>query len=735
MVKRLRRTGTWIAIAAASALTLGGAAALIDTTLRAPSETEGTPAAAPALESSQADEPVFALANQTFQQRAESLARLANGRPSQSRNRARYLLAVDRINSNQGGSAIPLLQDLAGDYPEMAPMVLLRLAQAQTAASQPEAAQTSLEKLLNQHGEDPAAAEALYRLGQQEASYHDRLLEQFPGHPRSVDVAWDRLAADPYRADALPLLLIVAKHGLHHPQAGMALQRLKSEFASQLEPEHWQTIGFGYWKLDDYASAGPAYAKAPPSPRNLYRAARGMQIGGRRGDAIATFTRLDQTFPEADETATGLLRLSESLPSTAALGVLEQVENRFPDRAPEALEKRASILESLNSLESASAIRELILNQYSDSEVAAELRMKWALEAAESGNLEAALNWGQAVMEHGAHNEIAAEAGFWVGKWGRHAGQADVAQQALEQVIVHHPESYYAWRAAVALGWNVGDFETVRFETPQVQLPPQRQPLPAGSETLSELYRLGQMQDAWSRWQVEFTNLQNPSVAEQFTDGLMRLGVGDNLDGIYAVSSLSWRDTPADQTEYQSLKGNQDYWQALYPFPFVQTVQTWAQKRQLNPLLVMALIRQESRFEPDIRSVAGATGLMQVMPATAAWIQPQADLPSYDLTNPEDNINMGTWYLAYTHQEYDNHSLFAVASYNAGPGNVAKWIKRGGYADVDEFVEQIPFPETKNYVEAVFGGYWNYLRLYDPAVAAKVNEHRTQIARQAPITP
>jgi soluble lytic murein transglycosylase len=103
-------------------------------------------------------------------------------------------------------------------------------------------------------------------------------------------------------------------------------------------------------------------------------------------------------------------------------------------------------------------------------------------------------------------------------------------------------------------------------------------------------------------------------------------------------------------------------------------------------------------------------------------------MTGYDLDNPNDNIKLGTWYLDYTHSEYDNHSLFAVASYNAGPGNVAKWINRGGFTDADEFVEKIPFPETKGYVRAVFGGYWNYLRLYDPAIAQKVEQYQQRFA-------
>jgi soluble lytic murein transglycosylase len=110
---------------------------------------------------------------------------------------------------------------------------------------------------------------------------------------------------------------------------------------------------------------------------------------------------------------------------------------------------------------------------------------------------------------------------------------------------------------------------------------------------------------------------------------------------------------------------------------------------------------------------------MQVMPATGQWIAEQTDDPEYDLNNPEDNIEFGAWYLRYTHREYDDNSMLAVASYNAGPGNVAKWVRKYNMDDPDFFVEQIPFKETKGYVESVFANYWNYQRLYNPELQEK----------------
>lgn len=84
---------------------------------------------------------------------------------------------------------------------------------------------------------------------------------------------------------------------------------------------------------------------------------------------------------------------------------------------------------------------------------------------------------------------------------------------------------------------------------------------------------------------------------------------------------------------------------------------------------------------------------------------------------------LGTWYLDHTHQQYGNNSLLAIASYNAGPGNVAKWLQTIPTQDPDEFVELIPFDETKNYVRQVFGNYWNYLRLYNPEISRLVRQY------------
>jgi soluble lytic murein transglycosylase len=241
---------------------------------------------------------------------------------------------------------------------------------------------------------------------------------------------------------------------------------------------------------------------------------------------------------------------------------------------------------------------------------------------------------------------------------------------------------------------------------------------------------MGQDRDAWAYWQVEYQNRVQPTVAAQFTDGIMRLSVGDNLDGIFMVSSLSDRDKPEEKKQYQTLTAQADYWQTLYPFPFEQPIANWSQQHKLNPMLVTALIRQESRFEPQIKSVVGATGLMQVMPETAEFIAAEMKVKGYNLQSPEDSIKFGTWYLGHTHDEYNDNSMLAVASYNAGPAAVSDWLAKSKTRDPDEFVEAIPYDETKGYVKSVFANYWNYLRLYNREIGQKV----AQVSPEQPKT-
>jgi len=652
-------------------------------------------------------------------QRQVQLQAIAQLPASEDRNRARYLLASDLIQQRQGETALSVLQGLEQDYPELAAHIALKRAQAYALTGDKAKTVAAWQDLLKRYPNNPVSAEALFVLGQNEPKYWQQAIAQFPSHPRTIEIARLLLQQNPNQPQ---LMLLLANHGYEQPGIISVLDRLVNQYAAQLQPSDWEAIAFAYWENQVYDKGGAAYAKAPRTPLNLYRTGRGFQVGNKRLQAILAYQQLVSAFPNAKETGTALMQLAKMAQRKEALTYLDQVINRFPEQAGAALVEKAAILDALQSKKSAAEARQLLLDRYGDSDAAAEYRWQMALSKAAAKDYEGAWQWAQTIPIRNPRNILAPRAGFWIGKWATHLGRKDDAKAAFEYVLSQFPQSYYAWRSAAILGLDVGNFNTVRQLNPEV-VPPQRAVLPAGSATLKELYQLGQDQDAWTLWQAEFQNYMQPTVAEQFTDGLMHLARGKNLVGIAKISTLEDRETPAEKAEYQALNQQLSYWQARYPFPFLQEIETWSQQRQLNPLLVTALIRQESRFEPEIRSVAGAVGLMQVMPSTGKWVAEKINLQQYNKENPNDNIQLGTWYLDHTHQEYNNHSLLAIASYNAGPGNVAKWLRQLNKSDPDEFVEAIPFEETKGYVRQVFGNYWNYLRLYNPQISQLVAKY------------
>ncbi len=145
-------------------------------------------------------------------------------------------------------------------------------------------------------------------------------------------------------------------------------------------------------------------------------------------------------------------------------------------------------------------------------------------------------------------------------------------------------------------------------------------------------------------------------------------------------------------------------WNLLYPHPYWSAVRIDARANGLNPYLVMGLIRQESAFNPRAISAAGARGLMQMMPSTAAyhvrsrWRRRRVARLLYD---PRYNLRVSSRYLGALLRTFNRNPAETVAAYNAGDSRVTEWLTNGKFADSDEFVESIPYADTRVYVESV----------------------------------
>ena len=687
-----------------------------------------------------AESRVLTLSFQPALARRPLLERLAREGTALEQQQARYVLAADAVRQGAGKDALQWLDDLETRYVTLAPYILALRAQAYILDKQEGAATKLWQQIIQQFPKSAPAGEAYYSLGKRNPKDWDQALATFPAHPKTVEIALERLKKTPKdRA----LLLLVAQYGFHLKDYKTYLDRLTQNFGTQLTAKDWQVIAFGYWEKQKYKEAGLAYSRASGSSRNAYRAARGLQLGDEKKTAIAAYQRMIAAFPEAPETPKAFIRLADLSDDTPALATLDQAialatRLKRPEDAADALARKAKRLTKLNPAQE-SATEAKLLEKFSQSEAAAALRWKRAWTAAQGQQLDTATQEASAIARANPNpnSDLAPKALFWAGKWTDRLGKTQQRQQLFTQLLQQYPASYYTWRAAGLSGLPVGDFQSIHGQQLGLEIPTSRLPLSVGSPALKELYLLGEGKAAWETWQLEFQNRQIPSIPEQLTDGLVRLEVGEYLDGLFMVGNLSDRITtePEQQSQrplLQSLRQDPRYWQALYPVPYWNEIQHWGSQNTVNPVLALALMRQESRFEPQIKSVVGATGLMQLMPETAAEVASQVKLKKYSLENPNDNIRLGTWYLNSTHQTYQGNSMLAIASYNAGTGSVGKWLQTLNTQDADAFVETIPFDETQGYVKSVLENYWNYTRLYNPQVAKLLSTGNPPITGRKP---
>jgi len=157
------------------------------------------------------------------------------------------------------------------------------------------------------------------------------------------------------------------------------------------------------------------------------------------------------------------------------------------------------------------------------------------------------------------------------------------------------------------------------------------------------------------------------------------------------------------------------FWRLAFPLPYRGSIETYAREQSLDPFLVAALIRQESEFNPKAVSHANARGLTQVLPGTGRELSRKLKIPRYKtamLFTPDTNVKIGTYYLKALLDQLQGRWEPTLASYNAGKSRVTSWLSATNYHEPAEFVESIPFNETRVYVESVLRNAEVYRRLY-----------------------
>jgi len=174
-----------------------------------------------------------------------------------------------------------------------------------------------------------------------------------------------------------------------------------------------------------------------------------------------------------------------------------------------------------------------------------------------------------------------------------------------------------------------------------------------------------------------------------------------------------WRRVPAD---YQIELIPRDQLELLYPAPYADSLIKYAPIREVDPRFVLSIMRQESRYRADAKSNAAARGLMQFISATAEKMATELDRKTFrneELFYPPTAILFGSQYLADLGKQFPEQPQAVAASYNAGEGNMQRWLMRSGSNEPDIYIPEIAYSQSKDYVYKVMANYRMYQYLYD----------------------
>lgn len=282
---------------------------------------------------------------------------------------------------------------------------------------------------------------------------------------------------------------------------------------------------------------------------------------------------------------------------------------------------------------------------------------------------------------------------FWLGKINEKTSNYEEFTNYYKNVIAKFPDNYYAYRAYLKLSRMQGPLIT-SYMSPQPVVYPYKY---TRNNIIVKLVELG-----------DYDIIGEFAGDDEFIKSWVLYKKGD-----YSRSMLIARDA---MEKIQNKPDKYDLrWRLVYPVIYYDDLKEQTSKTGNSLPLMLSIIREESYFDPLAQSLVGACGLMQLMPATANEINMRYSLGfniSEALFNPHLNIKLGNYYYEFLRNNLEGYDISSIAAYNGGIGSIKKWKDVLHYNDTDEFVEQIPYPETKNYVKKVFRSYWNYVRIY-----------------------
>lgn len=369
-------------------------------------------------------------------------------------------------------------------------------------------------------------------------------------------------------------------------------------------------------------------------------------------------------------------------------------EGKKQELADDALIEAAGLKRSLGRYAEASRLFEQAANFSTDQKAIARSVWDagWCRYLA-GENLQAVELFKRLLVEEAQREKVL----YWLGRSLEKSGDSATAASYYRSLLDEFPAGFYATWYREQKGVK-DSRESLGSRDPLVELP-----AAAGFEKPRLLASLGLQEEA--RVEMAQAGKKNGEKKGQFP-ALARIYL--EMQEYRSAISLFMQNRPVAWE-----KSSLPLWSAGYPRAYSELVSMNAALNGLSEGLVFALIRAESGFSPAIKSGAGAIGLMQMMPATAKQTAHESGaFNPQRLTVPEYNIRLGTKHLHDLMKEYDGDVVFMAAAYNAGSGALKRWKSNNRGMSRDEFIESIPYQETRDYVKKVYASAATYRQLY-----------------------
>ncbi len=488
---------------------------------------------------------------------------------------------------------------------------------------------------------------------------------------------------------------------------------IKTNKNLKTEPHDYTLIGNYFFHKKDYKNAA-YFFKIEKNPKHYYKLGYSLFRENSKKEAATYLEQFAKAYPRSKNAKFALLYSSKSIPPYSRQSFWEKTGKEIPELTYYTIYKIAQ--NETNKRKKRNLLKAYI-EKYPDTEFALDAVWEIMWSKISEKDYSGAENIAKVHFEKSkdtphSTSETRAKIGFWLGKIAEVKKQDEKALEYYRETSGIIFDNYYCHRAKNRLlaltsqkdpKWNqqknISDYSNFDWQIPRIV---KEDSLSRHfGITVAELINLEQYDEA-----IDLIG-KNKSPSKQITAWLKALN-SEYETSINLASTLT--------TNYK-ISAKSPIWKLAYPLYYWQYIINTAKKHpNIDPMLICGLIRQESRFETNALSISNARGLMQLIPPTAKTVSHEADvnLHSLDLlNNPQINVALGIHYLNRIIMDFGN-PVFAIASYNAGPNAVKKWMTDfpSSSSDLDYFIEDIPYDETKNYVKKVFGSYWTYLELY-----------------------